>query len=325
MTEDIQTIPTTKLGSHGPLVGIQGLGCMGMSEFYGDTDDAASIATLNRALDLGVTMLDTADMYGMGRNEELIARVLKHRRDDAFIATKFGFVRSEDDPNQFPITNRPEHIQAAAEASLKRLGIEVIDLYYMHRRDPAVPLADSIGAMARLVEQGKVRHLGVSEFSAADLKQAHAIHPIAALQTEWSIFSRDVEAEIVPTAGALGIAFVAYAPLGRGMLTNSGSSGQGGDIRDWLPRFAGEAGVANARLAEGVAVIAARKGVTSAQLALAWLHGRSAVHGLPVIPIPGTRKVSRLKENVRAAGLTLTEGELAELEPLAAAVVGIRV
>jgi aryl-alcohol dehydrogenase-like predicted oxidoreductase len=270
-------------------------------------------------------MLDTADMYGMGRNEELIAKVLKHRRDDAFIATKFGFVRSEDDPNQFPVTNRPEHIRAAAEASLKRLGIETIDLYYMHRRDPAVPLADSIGAMARLVEQGKVRHLGVSEFSAPELGEAHAIHPIAALQTEWSIFSRDVEDEIVPTARDLGIGFVAYAPLGRGMLTNAGSSGQGGDIRDWLPRFAGEAGKANALLAAGVADIAARKGVTPAQLALAWLHHRTKRHGLAVIPIPGTRKVSRLEENIRAATITLTTGELDELDPLAAAVQGVRV
>lgn len=325
MTTEIQTIPSTRLSANGPLVGIQGLGCMGMSEFYGDTDDTASIATLNRALDLGVTMLDTADMYGMGRNEELIARVLKARRNDAFVATKFGFVRSEEDPSQFPITNRPEHIQAAVEASLKRLGIETIDLYYMHRRDPAVPLSDSIGAMARLVEQGKVRYLGVSEFSAAELREASAIHPIAALQTEWSIFSRDVEAEIVPTVRDLGMGFVAYAPLGRGMLTNAGSTGQGGDIRDWLPRFAGDAGKANALLAQGVADIAARKGVTSAQLALAWLHGRSAVHGLPVIPIPGTRKVSRLEENVRAATIALTAEELAELEPLAAAVIGVRV
>lgn len=325
MTTEIRTIPTTNLSTGSALVGIQGLGCMGMSEFYGDTDDAASLATLNRALDLGVTMLDTADMYGMGRNEELIARVLRTRRNDAFVATKFGFVRSEEDPGQFPITNRPEHIQAAAEASLKRLGIETIDLYYMHRRDPAVPLADSIGAMARLVEQGKVRYLGVSEFQAAELREAHAIHPIAALQTEWSIFSRDVEDEIVPTARELGMGFVAYAPLGRGMLTNAGSTGQGGDIRDWLPRFAGDAGKANALLAQGVADIAARKGVTSAQLALAWLHGRSAVHGLPVIPIPGTRKVARLEENVRAATITLTAEELAELEPLAAAVIGVRV
>ena len=325
MTTEFQTTPTTQLSANGPLVGVQGLGCMGMSEFYGETDDAASIATLNRALDLGVTMLDTADMYGMGRNEDLIGKVLKVRRSDAFIATKFGFVRSEEDPGQFPITNRPEHIHAAAEASLKRLGVETIDLYYMHRRDPAVPLADSIGAMARLVEQGKVRFLGVSEFSAAELREASAIHPIAALQTEWSIFSRDVEDEIVPAARDLGIGFVAYAPLGRGMLTNAGSTGQGGDIRDWLPRFAGEAGVANAHLAQGVADIAARRGVTAAQLALAWLHGRSAAHGLPVIPIPGTRKVSRLEENVRATAITLTAEELAELEPLAAAVQGIRV
>ena len=251
MTTETKTIPTTQLSANGPLVGIQGLGCMGMSEFYGETDDAASIATLNRALDLGVTMLDTADMDGMGRNEALIAQVLKHRRGDAFIATKFGFVRSEEDPNQFPITNRPAHIQAAAEASLKRLGVEVIDLYYMHRRDPSVPLADSIGAMSRLVEQGKARFLGVSVFSADELRQAHAIHPIAALQTEWSIFSRDVEDEIVPTARDLGVGFVAYAPLGRGMLTNSGSTGQSGDIRDWLPRFAGEAGEANAPTGSG--------------------------------------------------------------------------
>jgi len=325
MTTEIPTIPTTNLSAKGPLVGMQGLGCMGMSEFYGDTDDAASLATLNRALDLGVTMLDTADMYGLGRNEQLIAEVLRSRRDDAFIATKFGFARSEADPSQFPITNRPEHIQSAAEASLKRLGIETIDLYYMHRRDPSVPLADSIGAMARLVEQGKVHYLGVSEFSASELREAHAIHPIAALQTEWSIFSRDVEEEIVPTARELGIGFVAYAPLGRGMLTNAGSTGQGGDIRDWLPRFTGEAGKANARLAQAVAEIAARRGVTSAQLALAWLHGRSAVHGLPVIPIPGTRKVARLEENVRAAAIALSADELAELEPLAAAVQGIRV
>ena len=320
-----ETIPTTRLGARGPIVGVQGLGCMGMSEFYGASDDAESLATLEHALDRGVTLIDTADMYGLGKNEELIGPVVRARREEVVIATKFGFERRPDDPTYFGKNNRPEHIRAAAEASLRRLGVEVIDLYYMHRRVPEVPLADSVGAMAELVKEGKVRHLGLSEVSAEELREAHAVHPITALQSEWSLFSRDVEASVVPAAAALGVAFVAYSPLGRGMLTGEGSAGRAGtDIRNWLPRFTGENGDANAQLVAQVRALAAARGVTAAQLALAWVHHRAEVHGLTVVPIPGTRKRVRLDENVEAATLSLTPAELAALEPLAAAVMGAR-
>ncbi|UQA60924.1 aldo/keto reductase [Polyangium aurulentum] len=324
---NLPSIPTTKLGSNGPTVGVQGLGCMGMSEFYGPTDHAESLATLEHALDRGVTLIDTADMYGLGHNEELIGPVVRRRRKDVLLATKFGFVRRADDPMSFGIDNRPAHIRAAVEGSLRRLGVDVIDLYYMHRRTPEVPLADSVGAMADLVKAGKVRYLGLSEVSADELREAHAIHPITALQSEWSLFARDLEAAVVPAAAALGIAIVAFSPLGRGMLTGvdtTGGVGEAGDIRSFMPRFTGENGENNARLVARVRALAAARGVTAAQLALAWVHGRARVHAVTVVPIPGTRKRSRLDENLAAATLELTPAELEALEPLAAAVLGHR-
>lgn len=320
-------VPKVRLGHNGPMVGIQGIGCMGMSEFYGASDDAESLATLDHALDLGITMLDTADMYGRGHNEELIAKLLRRRRNEMVIATKCGFERRDDDAKYIVVNNRPDYIRQAAEASLRRLGIDVIDLYYLHRRDPAVPLADSIGAMAELVTAGKVRHLGICSVTGDELREAHAVHPIAAIQSEWSLFSRDVEATAVPAAAALGVAFVPFSPLGRGMLAAPapGAAGyEADDIRNMLPRFTGEAGESNARLAAEVARLAAMRGVTPAQLALAWVHMQSRVQGLTVVPIPGTRKQSRLEENVAAAKIELTDSELATLAPLAAVVQGER-
>lgn len=317
-------IPTVTLGKGGPVVGVQGLGCMGMSEFYGASDEAESLATLEQAIDMGVNLIDTADMYGIGRNEEFISKVVRARRDQVCIATKFGIVRRAGQPHYFGINNRPEYIRECVEVSLRRLGVDVIDLYYMHRRDPAVPLADSVGAMAGLVKAGKVRHLGLSEVTADELREANALHPIAALQSEWSLFSRDAEASVVPMAARLGIAFVAYSPLGRGLLTGMAPVYGEGDFRSARPRFTGENAAANARLVAQVRGLAAARGVTVGQVALAWVHQRSAVHGLIAVPIPGTRKRSRLQENANAATLVLSAAELAALEPLAAAVQGER-
>ncbi len=324
MTGKTNLIATTTLGKNGPVVGVQGLGCMGMSEFYGASDDAESLATLEHALDMGINLIDTADMYGIGRNEELIGKVVRARRDQMCIATKFGIVRRADKPHYFGVNNRPEYIREAVEASLRRLGIDVIDLYYMHRRDPAVPLADSVGAMADLVRSGKVRYLGLSEVTADELFEANAVHPIVALQSEWSLFSRDVEVSVVPMAAKLGIALVAYSPLGRGMLTEMAPAYGDGDFRSTRPRFTGENGAANARLVAQIRALAIKRGVTVGQVALAWVHQRATVHGLTVVPIPGTRKRSRLEENARAATLVLSAAELAVLEPLAAAVLGDR-
>lgn len=318
------SIATTRLGKGGPVVGVQGLGCMGMSEFYGASDAAESLATLEHALDMGINLVDTADMYGIGRNEELIGKVVRARRDQVCIATKFGVVRRAGNPTYFGINNRPEYIRECVDGSLRRLGVGVIDLYYMHRRDPAVPLADSVGAMAELVRSGKVRYLGLSEVSADELFEANAVHPITALQSEWSLFSRDVEASVVPMAARLGIAFVAYSPLGRGLLTGMAPVYGDGDFRSFRPRFTGEFGASNARLVTEVRSLAAARGATAGQVALAWVHQRAAVHGLTVVPIPGTRKRSRLEENARAATLVLSDAELAVLEPLAAAVLGDR-
>ncbi len=324
MTDKTKAIATTTLGKGGPVVGVQGLGCMGMSEFYGAPDEAESLATLEHAIDMGINLIDTADMYGIGRNEELIGKVVRARRDQVCIATKFGIVRSADKPLSFGLNNRPEYIRAAVDASLRRLGIDVIDLYYMHRRDPSVSLADSVGAMAELVQAGKVRHLGLSEVTADELFEANAVHPIAALQSEWSLFSRDVEASVVPMAAKLGIALVAYSPLGRGMLTGMAQAFGEGDFRSTRPRFTGDNAASNARLVARIFALAQARGVTAGQMALAWVHQRADVHGLTVVPIPGTRKRSRLEENARAATLVLNPAELAVLEPLAAAVLGER-
>jgi aryl-alcohol dehydrogenase-like predicted oxidoreductase len=299
---------------------------MGMAtDYYGPTDAAASRATLERALERGVTLFDTADAYGEGANESFVAPFIRAHREEVVIATKFGIVRApgKDFANSVRIDNRPEHIRLAVDASLRRLGIETIDLYYMHRRNPEVPLADSVGAMAELVARGKVRWLGLSEVDAGELREAHAIHPITAVESEWSLFSREIEDGVVPAAAELGVAVVPFSPLGRGQLTGQfGAADLGAaDVRRLYERF-GDA--ANDRLVAKVREIAARRGATPAQVALAWLHGRAQLHGLAVVPIPGTRKPQRLDENVDGALLALSAADLAELEPLGAAVQGRR-
>ncbi len=324
MTSEITTMPQVQLGQTGPLIGAQGLGCMGMSEFYGETDEAESRATLERALELGVTMYDTADMYGVGANEEFLAPFIAAHRDRVIIATKFGYTRTPENPNDWSLDNRPEFIRIAVERSLKRLGVDVIDLYYMHRLDGVSPLEESIGAMADLVKEGKVKWLGLSAVSADELRAAHAIHPIAALQSEWSIFTRDIEKDVVPAAARLGVTIIPYSPLGRGMLTGQAFAGglSGTDARQHFPRFSAENRVANLRLVAKIEEIALAKGVTAAQLALAWLCGQSTALNVKMVPIPGTRKRNRLAENVAAVRIKLTNKEFGMLEPLAAAVQG---
>ncbi|MBV7248534.1 aldo/keto reductase [Streptomyces sp. MW-W600-10] len=324
---DSNKIATTELGAGGPRVGVQGLGCMGMSEFYGDTDLAAARDTLDAALEAGVTLFDTADAYGRGANEEFLAPFVGAHRDEITLATKFALVRT-DDPQYRGISNDPAYIRTAVEASLRRLNTDVIDLYYMHRRDPAVPLAESIGALAELVQQGKVKQLGLSEVTGPELREAYAVHPIAALQSEWSLFSRDVERSAVGAAAELGVTLVPYSPLGRGFLTgaftDAGKDLAANDFRAHQPRFTGDNARTNAALLEPVHKIAAAHGATAAQVALAWVQQRAEVHGLNVVPIPGTRKRSRLLENVAATRLTLTADELAALEPIADRVAGDR-
>ncbi|MEV1046843.1 aldo/keto reductase [Streptomyces sp. NPDC049916] len=325
MTAD--KISTVRLGTDGPLIGIQGLGCMGMSEFYGDTDESAARDTLDAALEAGVTLLDTADAYGRGANEEFLAPFVGAHRDEITLATKFGLVRT-DDPGYRGISNDPAYIRTAVEASLRRLNTDVIDLYYMHRRDPAVPLAESVGALAELVRQGKVKQLGLSEVTGPELREAYAVHPIAALQSEWSLFSRDVERSAVGAAAELGVTLVPYSPLGRGFLTgafaDAGQDLSPGDFRQNQPRYSGDNARTNAALLEPVHTIAAAHGVTAAQVALAWVQQRAEVHGLTVVPIPGTRKRGRLTENVAATRLRLSAEELALLEPIAGQVAGDR-
>ncbi|MBY8887927.1 aldo/keto reductase [Streptomyces sp. PTM05] len=320
---------TIALGTGGPLVGVQGFGCMGISEFYGGTDEAAARDTLDAALEAGVTLFDTADIYGSGANEEFLAPFVGAHRDEITLASKFAIVRKADDPDYRGIRNDPAYIRQAVEASLTRLKTDVIDLYYMHRRDPAVPFAESVGAMAELVEAGKVKHLGLSEVTGAELREAHAVHPIAAVQSEWSLFSRDVEISLVGAAKELGVAVVPYSPLGRGFLTgafaDAGKDLGSGDFRKHQPRFTGDNAKANAELLEPVREIAAAHDATLGQIALAWAHQRQRVHGLTaVVPIPGTRKRSRVLENTAAATITLTDDELARLEPIAGQVAGDR-
>ncbi|MET7524269.1 aldo/keto reductase [Streptomyces sp. NPDC005248] len=321
-------IATVELGDGGPQVGVQGLGCMGMSEFYGDTDEAAARDTLEAALEAGVTLFDTADIYGNGANETFLAPFVGTHRDEITLATKFAIERKDDDPQYRAVRNDPAYIRQAVEDSLRRLNTDVIDLYYMHRRDPSVPLADSVGAMAELVQQGKVKQLGLSEVTGAELREAYAVHPIAALQSEWSLFSRDVERSAVSAAVELGVTFVPYSPLGRGFLTGAFADAakdlSKGDFRQYQPRFTGDNAKTNAALLEPVHKIAAAHGATAAQVALAWVQQRAEVHGLTVVPIPGTRKRSRLLENVGATRLTLTSEELAVLEPIAGQVAGDR-
>ena len=290
-----------------------GLGCMGMSEFYGQRDDTESTATLRRALDLGVTFLDTADTYGFGDNEDLIGKAIKGRRDDVFLATKFANIRTKDDPKSWRIEGKPEYVTAACDASLKRLGVDHIDLYYQHRVDPNTPIEETVGAMANLVKAGKVKYLGLSEAAPRTLRRAHAIHPITALQSEYSLWTRDVEAEILPTLRELGIGFVPFSPLGRGFFTGTIKREElaSNDSRtNVYPRFAEGAFDKNLLLVERLKVIAEKKGVTAGQLALAWVMAR----GEDVVPIPGTKRRKYLEENAAAVAIKLTPPDVAEIE-----------
>jgi aryl-alcohol dehydrogenase-like predicted oxidoreductase len=304
---------TRRLGTQGLEVGAIGLGCMGMSEFYGPRDETESIATLARALELGVTLLDTADVYGPHANEELLGRFLRARARESFVlATKFGIVRGAD-PQARGVNGRPEYVRACCDASLKRLGLDTIDLYYQHRVDPKTPIEETVGAMAELVRAGKVRYLGLSEASPSTLRRAHAIHPITALQSEYSLFTRDPEAGPLPVCRELGIGLVAYSPLGRGFLTGrlrSAADLADDDWRHCSPRFQEGNFERNLSLAERAREWAAARGCTPAQLALAWLLAR----GAEIVPIPGTKRVSYLEQNLAAEQVTLTAAELARLD-----------
>ncbi|WP_405655090.1 aldo/keto reductase [Streptomyces sp. RK9] len=308
-------MPTRRLGAL--TVSAQGLGCMGMSDAYGTSDDATSIATVHRALDLGVTLLDTSDYYGNGHNEELLGRALAgHRREQAVLATKFGFANRLGEPTR--IRGDAAYVREACDASLRRLGVDHIDLYYVHRVDPDVPIEETVGAMAELVAAGKVRHLGLSEASARTIRRAHAVHPIAALQSEWSLWTRDLQDEIAPVCRELGIGVVPFSPLGRGFLTGrltSVDSLEEGDMRRTQPRFADDNLKRNLAIVDALNDLAARRGVTAGQLALAWVQHR----GDDVVPIPGTRRQKYLEENVAAAALDLSADELAAIEAAAPA------
>ncbi|MFF6977256.1 aldo/keto reductase [Streptomyces sp. NPDC008343] len=320
-------IATARLGAQGPEVGVQGLGCMGMNFGYGPSDAGESRATLERALELGVTLYDTADAYGAGENEKFLAPFFKAHRDEVVIATKFGLAIHPDDPTKRIIRNDTPYIRQCIEASLKRLDVEAIDLYYMHRRDVDVPLEETVAVMAELVREGKVKHLGLSEVTATELRAAHAVHPIAAVQSEWSLFSRDIEASVVPAARDLGVTLVPYSPLGRGFLTGSFAKAEdltAGDFRRQQPRYTGENAAANAALLDPIRTVAEAHGATLGQIALAWVQQRASVHGLPIVPIPGTRKPARVEENAAATRIVLGEEELALLEPIAAKVSGNR-
>jgi aryl-alcohol dehydrogenase-like predicted oxidoreductase len=301
-----------KLGSDGPEVSAIGLGCMGMSAFYGASDESEALRTIARALDLDCNFLDTSDMYGPHTNEELVGRAIDGRRDEVFLATKFGIKLELGAAGEAPkrsIDGSPEYVRSACEGSLRRLGVDHIDLYYQHRVDPNTPIEDTVGAMAELVAQGKVRYLGLSEASADTIRRAHAVHPITAVQSELSLWTRDVEPEILPTLQELGIALVAYSPLGRGFLSGRFSSPEEldeGDFRRYGPRFTGENLKENLKLAELVKQLAQEKGVTPGQLALAWVLAR----GEQIVPIPGTKRVSYLEENVSAADVELSDEEV---------------
>jgi aryl-alcohol dehydrogenase-like predicted oxidoreductase len=301
------------LGSEGLVVSEIGLGCMGMSEFYGTADEEESTATIQRALELGVTFLDTADMYGPFTNEKLVGSAIAGRRDEFVLATKFGNVRGEDG-SFLGVSGKPDYVREACDASLSRLGVDHIDLYYQHRVDPETPIEDTVGAMKELVEAGKVRYLGLSEAGAATIKKAHAVHPISALQSEYSLFTRDVEDEILPTVRELGIGFVPYSPLGRGFLTGRWRSIEDMPENDTrsarFPRFARENFQKNLELADKVREVAEEKGITPGQLALAWLLAQ----GDDIVPIPGTKRREYLEENAGAASVTLTEDDLTRIE-----------
>ncbi|HSU70089.1 MAG TPA: aldo/keto reductase [Micrococcaceae bacterium] len=318
------SIPPTTLGD-GLTVSAMGFGGMALTPVYGDVDPDQALATLNHAVDAGVTFIDTANIYGAGSNEELIAKLLARRRDEVQLATKFGLVGSPAEGYR-DVRGDAAHVQQAAEESLRRLGTEVIDLYYMHRRDDRVPIEETVGAMSQLVQQGKVRHLGLSEVTAGELRAAHAVHPIAAVQSEWSIWSRDVERNVVPAAVGMRIGFVPYSPLGRGFLTGTvGIENLGPhDFRRNIPRFAEGVLEANAAVVQAVQQVAQEQGSTAAQVALAWLLAQGTRLGLPVVPIPGTRKPERIDENIGALSLELTDNQLDVLDAAADAVVGSR-
>ena len=300
------------LGPEGPEVSAIGLGCMGMSAFYGATDEPEALRTIHRALDLGCNLLDTSDMYGPHTNEELVGRAIEGRRDEVFLATKFGIKLEPGREGGTPVRSidgSPEYVRSACEASLGRLAVDHIDLYYQHRVDPRTPIEETVGAMAELVRQGKIRHIGLSEASAETIRRAHAVHPITAVQSEYSLWTRDVEPEILPTLDELGIALVAYSPLGRGFLSGRFSSPDEldeGDFRRFGPRFTGENLRENLKLAELVKELAGGKGITPGQLALAWVLHR----GEHIVPIPGTKRVSYLEENLAAAEVRLSEEEV---------------
>jgi aryl-alcohol dehydrogenase-like predicted oxidoreductase len=310
-------IQTVKLGSQGLEVSRQGLGCMGMSEFYGEADEAESVATIHRALELGVTLLDTSDIYGPFTNERLVGRAIADRRDQVVLATKFGVVRDEDG-GRHGIDGSPDYVRRACEASLQRLGLDHIDLYYQHRVDPDTPIEETVGAMGELVAEGKVRFLGLSEAAPDTIRRAHAVHPISALQTEYSLWERAPEGEILPAVRELGIGFVPYSPLGRGFLTGRYRSLEGladNDFRRSVPRFGERHLDDNLRIVEAVEAMAEDKGASAAQVALAWVHAQ----GDDIVPIPGTTTRRHLESNVAALDLELTVSDVARLSELGTA------